>query len=509
MPKYRFSQKRLGLAMLRSTPTTNTTIMKITFRHTTIFILLLFFGLTCSRNPVTGKKELMLLSSKQEQALGDESDPAIVASYGLYQDEKLQAFIDEKGQQMAKISHRPDLKYEFKILDSPVVNAFALPGGYVYFTRGIMAHFNNEAEFAGVLGHEIGHITARHSASQYSKQILAQVGLVAGLVAVPEFAQFAQSAQQGLGLLFLKFGRDDETESDQLGVEYSTKIGYDANEMANFFNTLDRMREGTSAESLPSFLSTHPDPGDRNIKVGQLATKWQAKNTGGNYKINRDSYLKMIDGLIYGEDPKQGYVDNNVFYHPELLFQFPVPSGWQLQNSPSQVVMAPEGGKAAMIFSLAQENSVDSAATAFVQKNKMTVVDSRNTTVNGFPAIALLSDQNNAQEPAKSLRVLSYFIEYNNIIYLFYGLATKSDYAGYQAAFEPTMKGFRKLTDRSKIDVKPDRINIVTVSNGGTLSQVLEANNIPQDKFREHSLINGMELNEQVASGSLLKILRK
>ena len=136
---------------------------------------------------------------------------------------------------MVAVSHRSDLKYEFKIVDSPVVNAFAVPGGYVYFTRGIMAHFNNEAEFAGVLGHEIGHITARHSAKQYSRAMVAQLGLVVGMVVSPEFAQFADIAQSGVGLLFLKFGRDAERQSDKLGVEYSTKVGYDAQEMADFF----------------------------------------------------------------------------------------------------------------------------------------------------------------------------------------------------------------------------------------------------------------------------------
>src|SRR5688500_18298886 len=132
-----------------------------------------------------------------------------------------------------------------------------------------MAHFNNEAEFAGVLGHEIGHITARHSAKQYSKAMLAQVGLVAGTVISPEFAQYADIAQTGIGLLFLKFGRDAETESDKLGVEYSTKIGYDAQEMAGFFNTLDRLRKQSNAEAVPDFLSTHPNPGDRENKVAK------------------------------------------------------------------------------------------------------------------------------------------------------------------------------------------------------------------------------------------------
>lgn len=169
-------------------------------RFLLIFLVLIFVA-ACSVNPVTGKKELMLLTDDQERALGLESDPGIVASFGLYEDQALQDFINAKGREMGAVSHRPEVPYEFKILDSPVVNAFALPGGFVYFTRGIMAHFNNEAEFAGVLGHEIGHITARHSASQYSKQILAQGLLITGVIISEDFADFAGVAQTGLGLL--------------------------------------------------------------------------------------------------------------------------------------------------------------------------------------------------------------------------------------------------------------------------------------------------------------------
>ena len=227
---------------------------------------------SCAVNPVTGKKELMLMGEGQERALGLESDPGIIANFGLYEDDEMQKFINEKGKEMGAISHRPHLEYQFRILDSPVVNAFAVPGGFVYFTRGIMAHFNNEAEFAGVLGHEIGHVTARHSASQYSKQVLAQGALMAGVIASEDFRNYAGVAQQGLGLLFLKFGRDDESQSDRLGVEYSTKIGYDAHEMADFFQTLKRL-SAKSGQSIPTFMSTHPDPADRYNNVHPVSGK--------------------------------------------------------------------------------------------------------------------------------------------------------------------------------------------------------------------------------------------
>jgi len=232
----------------------------------TVTILVLSFGWdSCARNPVTGKKQFNLMSENQELAMGKQSDPSVVAQFGLYAHPQMQRFLDQKGQEMAAISHRSDLKFEFKLLDSPVVNAFALPGGYVYFTRGIMAHFNNEAQFAGVLGHEIGHVTARHSARQYSRSILAQVGLIAGMVISPEFARFGNEASQAMQLLLLKHGRDAESESDMLGVDYSSQIGYDAHEIAGFFHILDRLTDGPEG-LFPTFLSTHPDPAQLNYK---------------------------------------------------------------------------------------------------------------------------------------------------------------------------------------------------------------------------------------------------
>jgi predicted Zn-dependent protease len=325
----------------------------------------------CSKNPVTGKKEIIFMSKEKEIALGAESHPSIVATMGIYDDKNLNAFINEKGKAMANISHRPDLPYQFFIVDSPVVNAFAVPGGYVYFTRGIMAHFNNEAEFAGVLGHEIGHITARHSARQQTSQIFGQVGLMAGMVLSETVRGLAEQTQQALGLLLLSYSREHETESDKIGVEYSSKIGYDAHQMADFFGTLKKISE-KSGQTIPTFQSTHPDPGDRKNKVDKLATQYQTEHPA-KYNVNRDTYLRKIDGVIYGTDPKQGFVENNVFYHPELRFQLPVPSGWQYENSPAQFQMAAKDGKSMMLFTLAPGKSLEEAAQTVIKNYSLQV----------------------------------------------------------------------------------------------------------------------------------------
>ena len=473
------------------------------FVNVTICVVILLFVNSCAVNPVTGKRDLMLISEEKELAMGAESDPGVISYFGLYDDQKLQNFINVKGKEMAAISHRSNLDFKFRILDSPVINAFAVPGGYVYFTRGILAHFNNEAEFAGVLGHEIGHVTARHSARQYSKQLLYQGLYTVGMVASKEFRTFSDVASQSLGLLFLKHSRENETESDRLGVEYSTRVGYDAKEMANFFRTLDRMRKQTGSEPVPDFLSTHPNPVDRLENVGRLANEWQTKLNVSNLKINRNQYLNMIDGLVFGEDPRQGFFENNVFYHPDLKFEFPVPAQWKTVNTPQQVQIAPENGKSVIIFSLAKEKTLEEAGAAIRKMDSIKILESKKTTVNGMPAMTLLSDQ------GVNIRFLTYLIKYGNYIYKFYGVSSRQDYSSYATVFINTMKNFKKLTDPAKLNIKPDRVRVKPVKSNGTVEQALKSYNIKGDMLETTALLNSMKLTDNVKKGSLIKIIGK
>ncbi len=474
------------------------------------FVLLLIYFLfnSCAKNPVTGKTDFMLMSKEQEVAMGQQSDPEVIAYFGLYNDQNLQKFINEKGQEMAAISHRPDLKYSFKIVDSPVVNAFAIPGGYVYFTRGIMAHFNNEAEFAGVLGHEIGHITARHSAKQYSQAQLAQLGLVAGALISPQFAQVADMASQGVQLLFLKFGRDAESQADKLGVQYSTKIGYDAREMAGFFSILDRLSAESGQEKVPTFLSTHPDPADREKKVTKEAAIRQRGLDVANLKIDRDSYLKMIDGIIYGDDPKQGFVENGMFYHPVMKFQFPIPSQWAVQNTPQAVQLADNSGRALMMLTLAKGNTLESAAQNILQQYQLRVVDSGNQSVNGYPAMEIIADQQAQQQDAAAVRTLIYVLQDGQNMYAMIGASALSDFNSYFQLFKNTMGGFRALTDTDKLNREPKRIKIHPVKQSGTLAEALSGLNADKKSQEEMAVLNGMMLTDRVERGTLIKVIQ-
>jgi predicted Zn-dependent protease len=465
---------------------------------------------SCAVNPVTGKKQLMLMTESQEIALGAQYDPTVVSTFGVYHDDELQSFIDKKGAELGKVSHRPDLEYHFRILDSPVINAFAVPGGYIYFTRGILAQLNNEAELVGVMGHEMGHVTARHSASQQSKQQLGQILLVGGMLVSEEFRKFADYASQGMQLLFLKFSRDNERQSDELGVQYSSEIGYDAHKMADFFNVLNKMQLASESGGVPNFLSTHPNPGDRYRDVNREATQWQDSLKRSSWIVNADSYLKMIDGIVYGEDPRQGFVEGNVFYHPAMKFKYPIPSGWQLQNSPIQVQIAPKDGNALIIFTLSDEKTPEAAQQKVLKDLNLTLTESKNVTLNGMPAISTVSQQvskNDQTGAEQTIKVLSNFIAYNGAVYVFHGVASEANFNNYQQAFQSTMQNFERLTESSKLNVKPKRIKVVSVRRSGTLSDAFKYYGVPQEKMNEVALLNNLALTDKVSQGKLIKII--
>ncbi|WP_373496266.1 M48 family metalloprotease [Aquiflexum sp.] len=461
---------------------------------------------SCARNPVTGKRQVVFMSEAQEIAMGKQSDPQIVAFFGLYDDPQLQKFITDKGLEMAEISHRPKLNYEFKIVDSPVINAFAVPGGFVYFTRGIMAHFNNEAEFAGVLGHEIGHITARHSVIQQRNQMLSQLGLIAGIILVPQLTQFVEPLSQGMQLALLSFGRDAERESDKLGVEYSSKIGYDAKEMAGFFQTLERQQSNSGGDEIPDFLSTHPSPAERNVTVARMAGEWQEKLKMTGAEVNRNSYLKKIDGLIVGEDPNQGFVENNVFYHPVLKFSFTIPNDWSFQNTPQQVQMAPKSGDALMMLTLGSGSSLKEAANTILEQYKLELVDSREEKINGLSALVMTADQKQEQG---TIRVISTLIQFGGNIYNTMGIAELSKFPNYQPVFQSTMRAFQELKDTEKLNRKPDVVRIKTVPRKMNLQAALQHFSMPQDRFEEIALLNGMLLDDVLEQGMLIKVIGK
>jgi predicted Zn-dependent protease len=307
-------------------------------------------------------------------------------------------------------------------------------------------------------------------------------------------------------MVFLKFSRDNERQSDDLGVEYASKVGYDAKQMANFFNTLGRMRPSSEGSPLPDWFSTHPNPAERNQTVSLRAKEWQEKLGLRNPKINRDQYLRRIDGLVFGENPRQGFVENNIFYHPDLRFEFPVPKGWVLQNTPAFVRMVSPNKDAIIIFTTTPGGPPKQAALQFAQKNKVEVIESSPTEVNGLPAHRLISEVRSSQGV---LTIKSYFIEKDGRVYMFHGFASPVRFDQYSPTFGNTMGRFKELTDPEKLRVKPLRVRILSAPREGSVRGALLGLGVVENDLEKMALLNGKTLDDNIAAGTLIKVIGK
>ena len=473
------------------------------FRCTLMIVLaagLLITG--CSKSYVTGKSEFMMVSEVQEIEMGREYDPEIIAQFGLYDDEALADYVNGRGQEIAEISHRSNLDYTFRLLDSPMVNAFAVPGGYVYITRGILAYMNSEDEFVGVMGHEVAHVVARHSAKQMSRAVVASgFGLfnVVGSV-LPTAGAILQVPGQ---LALLSYSRDQEEESDRLGVEYATRLGYDAALMAGFFETLKRMSEGDEHRT-PQFLSTHPDPGDREVQIKQLASEWQQKIDYEPLGKDPDEFLRMLDGVVYGEDPRAGFVRDDIFYHPALRFQLPVPKDWDVLNTPERLAYLNEGKTACIILYIGKEKEPGIEADLFVKEAKVVVIKRETASVNDLGAEVVESTVGGGSD---QLHLLSYFIKKGEYVYIIHSFTSEKMYPDFARVFSETSRGFANVTDEGVLNVKPRRIRIKAAPAAGTFKDVLLSIGVSEKDLEETSLMNGRMLSAETKKGALIKVI--
>ena len=289
------------------------------------FVLAAGLAAGCATNPVTGKRELAFMSEAQEIATGKQLDTEVRQEMGVYDDTALQQYVEDIGLRLAAKSHRPGLPWHFAVVDVPAVNAFALPGGFIYVTRGIMPFLDNEAELAGVLGHEIGHVTARHAVQSFTRSTGVGLGLLLGGIFVPEIQPFSDLAQTGLGVLFLRYSRDDEREADRLGAEYAGQTGWEPSAVPHFLSTLGRIDEASDRRGIPNWLSTHPQPEDRVQRLEDAVRKVRASAPDTKWATNRDDFMRRIDGLVYGDNPADGIVRGNAFLHPDLRLALEFP----------------------------------------------------------------------------------------------------------------------------------------------------------------------------------------
>jgi predicted Zn-dependent protease len=453
----------------------------------------------CSVNPATGEREIALIGEQQEIQMGREADQQIVATLGLYEDPELAAYVQSLGARLAASSERPDLPWTFRVIDDPTVNAFALPGGFVYVTRGIMTHLRSEAELVGVLGHEIGHITARHSVSQISRAQLAQLGFGLGMILVPELRPFGDVASVGLQLLFLSYGRDDEREADELGVRYMGRTSYDPRELSGVMSMLERSSEvGGGSGRVPEWLSTHPDPGNRATRIQQIVQESGADLS--NALVRRNEYLRVIDGTVFGIDPREGFFRDNVFHHPELAFRFTFPRGWATANTKQAVQAVSPNQDAAMEVTLVA-GSPSQALSQFGSQQTVQIGRTSQQSVNGLSAVlaefAAVSDQG-------AFRGLVLFVALGGRTYRVLGYAPESRWSGHESTVHHSLGSFARETDPQVLAAQSNRLSIVQLERSHTLQSFLQ--NFPSAEPPEIvALINGLESGGSLPAGALAK----
>lgn len=462
-------------------------------------LLIVVTTVTCARNPATGKREFMLVSESQEIAMGQENDPAIVAQMGLVPDSGLQRYVRDLGMALAKKSERPNLPWSFRVLDDPTINAFAVPGGFIYVTRGILAHMNSEAELVMVLGHEVGHVTARHSAAQMSQQQLAQVGLMTGMVLAPELAQYAQVAQQGLGMLFLKFGRDDESQSDELGLRYMLRTGHDPRHAPAMFTMLARVSAASPGGRVPTWQSSHPDPEDRRGRMERAVAALPPESLGKI--VNREGYLQRIEGLVYGNNPRDGFFRGNLFLHPELQLSVEFPNGWQVQNQRSRVVAVTEKQDGVLQVQIDQAATPEAAARAFYEENKLAGTP-QGRQINGLPAQA--GEFEVQTEDGNVLHGAVGFVSYRGAIYRILGFSPQQRWSEYGPAVVRTILSFRPLTDQAILRIQPRRVTVVTLPRAMTVAELVAAYPGPVG-VKELALLNNVDEGARFAAGARVK----
>jgi predicted Zn-dependent protease len=439
--------------------------MSLTRRWSVVLLLPLGLAGGCATNPATGETQLSLVSESQEIQMGQQAAQEAAQSIGLVDDQALQDYVQRVGAAIAARTERPSLPWTFRVVDDPTPNAFALPGGYIFVTRGLMDLMENESQLATVLGHEIGHVTAKHQVTQISRAQLAQVGLGLGSVFVPAVQQLGGVLSTGLNLLFLHYTRDAERQADELGFRYANTVGYDVREMADVFRALERLSEGQNQSPLPSWLQTHPGEPERiQASEKRVAALTSPPDTT---RLNTAAYLGRVDRLVYGENPRAGFFRESVFYHPDLRFHLSFPQGWQVQNT-AQAVMAGSPQQDAVIqLTLASGQGADAAAQAFFSQQGLAAGQVQRTTLNGSAAVV---GQFQAQTSQGVLEGLAAFIDYGGHTYQILGYGPAGGFSRNAGLVEQTIRSFGPETSPAVLNVQPNRISIVRTDRTMTLS---------------------------------------
>ena len=455
----------------------------------------------CATNPATGKSEVSLVSESQEIAMGEQTVVAARTAIGIYPDSAVQRYMHALGARLAATTERPGLPWNYEVVDDPEVNAFAAPGGKVFVTRGILAFLGSEAELAGVLGHESGHVTARHTAREITRQQLFGIGLIAGAIFVPQIAKNAGAIQQGLGILFLKYSRANEAQADELGFRYMRRLDYDPREMSKTFATLARVENLSGGGKVPTWAATHPDPGDRLAKAQQRAASVSADSLQRSI-VNKDAFLRVIDGIVFGVNPRQGYFEGTRFFHPDLRFRIDFPSDWKTQNLADAVLAVSPASDAIVQLTLGGSESPEALLQKFGQQQGVQMGNSQRTSVNGNPAATAEFQAQDDQGNTLAGRVL--FVSYGGTTYQLLGYSTAAKYGNYSGLMSRSMQSFAQLTDAAALNKQPVHLSLVRLPRAMTVDEFYRQYPSPV-KLEIIAAINGVAPGETLPAGTMAK----
>jgi predicted Zn-dependent protease len=427
---------------------------------------------------------------------------------GLYSDPELQRYVQDVGLRLARTSERPNLPWHFAVVDQPAVNAFALPGGYIYLTRGILPFLHDESQLAGVLGHEIGHVTARHSAQQYTKATSAGIGVTLLSIFVPEARPLQNITETALGVLFLKYGRDDELQADTLGVQYASRSGWNPSGVPGMLTTLARLDEASgSRKGVPNWLSTHPAPADRVQKVQAAIQQADATPAGTSGAIDRGQFLNRIDGIIFGDSPSEGIVRGNAFLHRDLRLGLTFPQGWDIQNTKTHVLAkAPERDNF-MLLQLVQkpQGSVEQIARSGMANAGFRQLEGNDTRINGLDAY-VGTYQGNVEGLGNVVTVAAHIVHDRNV-YVFAGLAPPDQFEAAQRQFVSSIRSFRSLSDSEAANIRPSRVQLHTVRSGDTWQSIAARAGDGAVKPATLAIMNNSDPSRQPRPGDRIKIV--
>ena len=448
-----------------------------------------------------------------EKRQGSEVHPKLLEEFGGAYQVPQTAYVVQVGKGIAVQSGLGNAAEDFTVtlLNSPVNNAFAIPGGYVYVTRQLLALMNDEAELAGVLGHEVGHVAARHSEKRQKaaqrNSIIGLLGQIGASVLLGD-SRAGQIGQQlfgtGTQLLTLKYSRKQEEQADDLGIRYLSSAGYDPQAVSSMLASLaaqqaiDARAQGGNARSVPEWASTHPDPARRVSRAATVASKF------GGTQRNRDAFLARLDGLLYGDDPKQGFVQGREFLHPELGLKFAVPQGYAMQNGTSAVAISGQSAQAQFTtaaYSGDISRYVDQAFAGVGGNQRLNYGQIQRTTINGLPAAYATARVTNNQQPLE-VTVFAYSFA-NNRAYHFVGITP----AGRSDLFTPMYQSVRRLTGTEATSIKPRRVRIVTVKRGDTpqsLASRMAYSDYQLDRFLA---LNGLAAGASMVPGQKVKVV--